>query len=472
MNDTTFRNEQDAVGTVAVPANRYWGAQTQRALELFTIGGERLPNRIVHTFGWQKAAAAYANQQLGRLEESLASAIQTASLEVAKGLFDDHFPLPLWQTGSGTQTNMNANEVIANRANELLGHSLGSKFPIHPNDHINLSQSSNDSFPTVMNIAASLAVRESLLPALDRMQASFSSKAQEFDGVMRIGRTHLNDAVPMVVGQSFDVYRRQIQLGSQRIDQCLTRLQEVPQGGTAIGTGVNAPLGFDALFCKHLSASLGLPIEPAQVKGEGMAAHDSLVELSGHLNVLATTLTKIANDIRLLSAGPRSGIGEYVIPDDGLSSSIMPGKRNATVAEVMVQVCQRVMGNHVTVTHAGASGLFELNVAKPVLIHAVLQSIELLTSACDLFIERLIDGLDVDRHKLEKNVAMSLMLATGLSPLVGYDQVAKITRKAQQDGTSVRDAALALGLVTAQEFDEHANPSAMLGPFSAVTKER
>ncbi|PMR74030.1 class II fumarate hydratase [Billgrantia endophytica] len=467
--DTVVRHESDAEGVVDIPAHRYWGAQTQRALELFTVGNEKLPSRIVHTFGWHKAAAAYANQQLGCLPHSMAKIVEEASLEVASGLLDDHFPLPLWQTGSGTQTNMNANEVIANRANELQGFPLGSKHPVHPNDHVNRSQSSNDSFPTVMNVAATLAVREDLLPELKRLEAVFTTKAAEFSQAMRIGRTHLNDAVPMLVGQSFDVYRRQIELGIGRIKETLVRLEEVPQGGTAIGTGANAPKGFDTFFCERMSALLSIPIHPAQVKGEAMSAHDALVELSGSLNGLAVTLTKIANDIRLLSAGPRSGIGEYLIPDDGLSSSIMPGKRNATVAEVLIQVCQRVMGSHVTVTHAGASGLFELNVAKPVLIHAVLESIELLTDACGVFRERLLIGLAVDRERLEKNVSMSLMLATGLSPLIGYDKVAEISRKAQKEGTSVRDAALALAYVSPQDFDSYTAPSSMLGPFASVT---
>jgi fumarate hydratase class II len=466
-----IRHEDDSSGAIAICACRYWGGQTQKALELFTVGNEKLPIRLIRTFGWHKAAAAYTNEQLGCLPQSLAKTIVEAALEVADGQFDDHFPLPLWQTGSGTQTNMNANEVIANRANELMGQPLGSRTPIHPNDHVNRSQSSNDSFPTVMNVAASLAVREDLLPELFRLQTAFSHKAVEFEKFIRIGRTHLNDALPILVGQSFDVYRRQIELGIQRIGEILVRLQEVPQGGTAVGTGANAPEGFDKLFCERMSQYLAIPVQPAQVKGEAMAAHDALVELSGSLNGLATVLIKIANDIRLLSAGPRSGIAEYRIPDDGLSSSIMPGKRNATVAEVLIQVCHRVMGNHVTVTHAGGSGLFELNVAKPVLIHAVLQSIELLVDASDVFRRRLLDGLEVDHEKLKKNVSMSLMLATGLSPLIGYDRVAEITRKAQQESTSVRQAALALGYVSPEEFDSHANPAAMLGPFSGVTEQ-
>lgn len=463
------RYESDAAGAVAIPEHRYWGAQTQRALELFTVGSEKLPVRIVRTFGWHKAAAAHTNWRLGGLPQALANTIEEAALEVAEGRFDDHFPLTLWQTGSGTQTNMNANEVIANRANERLGKPLGTRTPVHPNDHVNRSQSSNDSFPTVMNVAASLAVREALLPALERLRATFGAKAVEFHQVMRIGRTHLNDAVPMLVGQSFDVYRRQIELGIRRIEEILVRLQEVPQGGTAVGTGANAPLGFDTLFCERLSQLLAIPVEPAPVKGEAMASHDALVELSGSLNVLATVLVKVANDIRLLSAGPRCGIGEYRLPDDGLSSSIMPGKRNATVAEVLLQACHRVMGNHVTATHAGASGLFELNVAKPVLIHAVLQSVELLADACEVFRTRLLAGLEVERERLEENVSMSLMLATGLSPLIGYDKVAEITRKAQRENTSVREAALALGHVTPEQLDTHAAPASMLGPFSSIT---
>lgn len=467
MSTSKTRNESDATGNVSIPADRYWGAQTQRALSIFTIGTERLQARIVHTFGWHKAAAAYANNVLGCLDARLAGVIQDAALEVAHGSFDDHFPLPVWQTGSGTQTNMNANEVIANRANEMLGMPLGTRNPVHPNDHVNRSQSSNDSFPTVMNVAVVLSLKEDLLPTLEALQRTFESKANAFSDIVRIGRTHLNDAVPMSVGQSFDTYRRQIELGQQRIKDTIDRLQEVPQGGTAIGTGLNAPANFDICFCEQLSKLLSIPLRPAKVKGEAMAAHDSLVELSGNLNCLATSLTKIANDIRLLSAGPRCGIGEYQIPDDGLSSSIMPGKRNATVAEALIQVCQQVMGNHVTATHAGASGLFELNVAKPVLVYTVIQAIELLSEACNVFRERLLEGIGVDHKRIEAHLSHSLMLATALSPLIGYDRVAEITQKALRDNTSVRVAALSLGYVTAEEFDQHIDPSSMLAPFSS-----
>lgn len=464
------RYEEDASGAVAIEADRYWGAQTQRALALFAIGSEQLPVRIIHTFGWHKAAACSVNKQLGLVSDELADVIVKASMEVATGHFDAHFPLPVWQTGSGTQTNMNVNEVIANRANELLGHELGTRSPVHPNDHVNRSQSSNDSFPTVMNTTALMALNDELLPALEELKKTFGIKAQEFSQELRIGRTHLNDAVPMWAGQSFDVYYRQIEHSIERFKSTQQHLQEVPQGGTAIGTGVNAPEHFDSLFCEQLTQMVGIQIRPAKVKGEVMAAHDALVELSGNLNVLATALVKIANDIRLLSSGPRSGFGEYIIPDDGLSSSIMPGKRNACVAEMLLQVCHRVMGNHTTVTHAATSGLFELNVAKPVLIHSVLQSVELLAQGCDIFCKRLITELSLNSERLEHNVSMSLMLATGLSPSIGYDKVAQITLLAQQEKLSVKEAALILEYVTEEEFDSYASPASMLGPFANITK--
>ncbi|MGQ9366432.1 class II fumarate hydratase [Azospirillum sp. ST 5-10] len=458
------RSEADAFGSVAIPADRYWGAQTQRALGVFRIGGERLPVAVVRAFGLQKGAAARANRRLGRLPEGLADAIAGAAAELAAGAFDEHFPLPVWQTGSGTQTNMNANEVIANRANERLGAGLGTRAPVHPNDHVNLGQSSNDSFPTVMNLAAVLACERRLAPALRRLHGSLDGCARRFAGAVRIGRTHLNDAVPMTMGQAFAGYARQVELGLERVEGSLPRLRLLAQGGTAVGTGLNAAPGFDAAFCEELSALAGTPFAPNPVKVEGMAAHDALVELSGVLNVLATSLTKIANDVRLLGSGPRCGLGELVVPDDGLTSSIMPGKRNATLAEALVQVCQRVTGNHVTATLAGASGLFELNVAKPALVHAVLQSAELLADAGAAFATGLVDGLAVDEARLARNVAMALMPATALTPRLGYDAVAAITRRAERDGLSVRDATLALGLMSAAEFDAAVDPAALARP--------
>jgi fumarate hydratase class II len=455
------RIEHDAFGPVEIRADRYWGAQTQRALGIFEIGEERFPTCFVRTFGLQKLAAARANRRLKTLDPHLADAIEAAAREMWEGRFDDHFPLSIWQTGSGTQTNMNANEVIANRANESLGQPRGTRQPIHPNDHVNRSQSSNDSFPTVMHLCTALELRDRLLPELRRLRDTLAAKAAEFSSVVKIGRTHLMDAVPMTVGQAFDAFARQIGLGIDRIEATAPRLHLLAQGGTAIGSGLNAPVGFDAVFCAEVVALSGLPVAPNPSKFEGMAAHDALVEVSGALNVLAVSLIKIANDIRLLGSGPRCGLGELVIPDDGLSSSIMPGKRNPTIAEALVQVAFQVIGNHAAITAAGAAGTFELNVAKPVLIYNLLQSIRLLADGAHVFAEKLVRDLDVDRDRLAANVANALLLATALNPVLGYDRVAEITRKAMSEGTTPRAAAIALGLITGEEYDRIADPAAM-----------
>ncbi len=458
------RTEHDAFGPVEIPADRYWGAQTQRALGVFEIGEERFPTCLVRAFGLQKLAAARANRRLGTLEPPLADAIAAAAHEVWEGRFDGHFPLPVWQTGSGTQTNMNVNEVIANRANEILGQPLGTRRPVHPNDHVNRSQSSNDSFPTVMHLSAGLELRDRLLPALGLLRDTLAAKADAFQDVVKIGRTHLMDAVPMTVGQAFDAFARQIDHGIERIEATAPRLNQLAQGGTAVGSGLNAPTGFDAAFCAEVASLTGLPVLPNPSKFEGMGAHDALVEVSGALNVLAVSLIKIANDIRLLGSGPRCGLGELVIPDDGLSSSIMPGKRNPTIAEALVQAAFQVVGNHATVTAAGASGTFELNVAKPVLIHNLLQSIRLLADAAHVFARKLVRDLDVDRARLADNVANALLLATALNPTLGYDRVAAITRKAMAEGLSPRAAAVALGYVTGNEYDRIVDPAAMTSP--------
>jgi fumarate hydratase, class II len=458
------RTEHDAFGPVEIPADRYWGAQTQRALGVFEIGEERFPTCLVRAFGLQKLAAARANRRLGTLEPPLADAIAAAAHEVWEGRFDGHFPLPVWQTGSGTQTNMNVNEVIANRANEILGQPLGTRRPVHPNDHVNRSQSSNDSFPTVMHLSAGLELRDRLLPALGLLRDTLAAKADAFQDVVKIGRTHFMDAVPMTVGQAFDAFARQIDHGIERIEATAPRLNQLAQGGTAVGSGLNAPTGFDAAFCAEVASLTGLPVLPNPSKFEGMGAHDALVEVSGALNVLAVSLIKIANDIRLLGSGPRCGLGELVIPDDGLSSSIMPGKRNPTIAEALVQAAFQVVGNHATVTAAGASGTFELNVAKPVLIHNLLQSIRLLADAAHVFARKLVRDLDVDRARLADNVANALLLATALNPTLGYDRVAAITRKAMAEGLSPRAAAVALGYVTGNEYDRIVDPAAMTSP--------
>lgn len=458
------RIEHDAYGEAAIPAGRYWGAQTARALDIFTLGAERFPAGLIHAFGLQKLAAARANRRLGVLAPDLSEAIERAAHEVAQGAFDDHFPLSVWQTGSGTQTNMNANEVIANRANEHLGSPLGSRSPVHPNDHANRSQSSNDTFPTVMHLATALGLRDDLHPALSLLADALAEKAEAFADVVKIGRTHLMDAVPMTVGQAFDAFARQVALGRERLEAVTPRLYRLPQGGTAVGSGLNAPAGFDAVFCQEISALTGLAFTPNPSKFEGMGGHDALVEVSGALNVVAVSLTKIANDLRFLGSGPRCGLGELVVPHDGLTSSIMPGKRNPTIAEVVLQIAFQVMGNHGTVTAAGASGNFELNVAKPVLIHNLLQSIRLLSDGCRLFAERFVSGLEVDRERLDGNVAGALLVATVLNPVLGYDRVAQITETALREDVTPREACLKLGFLEAAEYDRLVDPVRMARP--------
>ncbi|WP_454731901.1 MULTISPECIES: class II fumarate hydratase [Cupriavidus] len=458
---TATRVEHDAFGPVEIPADRYWGAQTQRALGVFEVGDERFPACLVRTFGLHKMAAARANVRCAALDPALAQSIEAAAAELRAGRFDAHFPLTIWQTGSGTQTNMNANEVIANRANELLGQPLGTKSPVHPNDHVNASQSSNDSFPTVMQMAAALEVRERLQPALALLRDTLQARARAFAGVLKVARTHLMDAVPMTMAQAFESFATQAAGGLARIDSVFPRLLVLPQGGTAAGTGLNAPRGFDQAFCEEAGQLAGLAFSPSPCKVEGMAAHDTLVELSGVLNVIATSLAKIANDLRWLGSGPRCGLGELVIPDDGLTSSIMPGKRNPTIAEVAVQAAMQVMGNHVTVTLAGASGNFELNVAKPVLIHNVLQSIRVLSDSMQVLARKLVAGLDVNRERLAANVDGALLAVTALNPVIGYDRAARITRTALERGITPRAAALELGLLSGEEYDRLVDPARM-----------
>lgn len=453
------RTESDAFGPVDIPAHRYWGAQTQRALDVFGAAEERFPAALTHSFGLQKRAAARANRGCGVIDPHLADAIEAAATELSDGKWDDHFPLSIWQTGSGTQTNMNANEVIANRANELLGQPLGTKSPVHPNDHVNASQSSNDSFPTVMHVSAALELTGRLRPALVSMQASLDERARAFADVVKIARTHLMDAVPTTMGRTFAAYAHQMAAAISRIDAALPQLMVLAQGGTAAGTGLNAPAQFPERFCAELAASTGLPFRTHPHKLEGMASHDALVDVSGVLNTIATSLLKLANDIRLLGSGPRCGLGELIVPDDGLTSSIMPGKRNPTIAEVLVQACFQAMGNHQTVTLAGGSGLFELNVAKPVLIYNVLQSIRVLTDACRNFDERVVKGLQVDTTQLATNVENALLSVTALNPVLGYDAVARITALALREGITPRAAALSLDLIDANQYDKIVDPA-------------
>ena len=450
---TTTRVEHDAFGPVEIPAGRYWGAQTQRALTIFEVGDERFPASLIHAFGAQKMAAARANERCGALKSSLAEAIIAAAGEVRAGCFDDHFPLTIWQTGSGTQTNMNVNEVIANRANERLGQPLGTKSPVHPNDHVNASQSSNDSFPTVMHLATVLELEGRLKPTLALLRDRLRERAEAFAHVLKIARTHLMDAVPMTMGQSFDAFCHQVGHGIDRIDATMPRLLSLPQGGTAAGTGLNAPRHFDRLFCEELSALTGHDFQPNPSKFEGMAVHDALLEVSGALNVIATSLTKIANDVRWLGSGPRCGLGELKIPHDGLTSSIMPGKRNPTIAEVLVQACIQVVGNHAAITLANASGNFELNVAKPVLIANLLQSIRVLADASRVFAERVIRPLEVDETQVATNVEKALLVVTALNPVIGYDKVVAITSTALERDITPREAALSLGLADEATYD-------------------
>ena len=458
------RIETDSMGAIEVPADRYWGAQTQRSLENFRIGGERMPEALIQALGIQKKAAALANMALGELDSRIGDAIVRAAEEVVSGELSDHFPLVVWQTGSGTQTNMNANEVIANRAIEMLGGAIGSKQPVHPNDHVNRGQSSNDSFPAAMHIAAAKEIDGRLLPALRRLLSALEDKAAEFADIVKIGRTHTQDATPLTLGQEFSGYAAQVRKGIPRAQQALRGLLELAQGGTAVGTGLNTRAGFAEAFAAEVAKITGLPFVTAPNKFEALAAHDAIVEASGALNVLAVSLNKIANDIRFLASGPRSGLGELILPANEPGSSIMPGKVNPTQTEALTMVCAQVFGNHVTITFAGASGHFELNVFKPVLIFNLLQSVRLLADAAASFTENCVVGIEADRSRIADLMQRSLMLVTALNPHIGYDNAAKIAKKAHADGTTLKEAALELGLVKPEQFDEWVRPEAMVGP--------
>ncbi len=457
------RTETDTLGAVEVPSERYWGAQTQRSIGNFPIGGERMPTALIRAFAIQKQAAARANRRLGELEPAIADAIDVAAAAIVRGELDDEFPLVVWQTGSGTQTNMNLNEVIAGRANETLTGARGGKSPVHPNDHVNRSQSSNDSFPTAMHVAAVREIHARLLPSLGRLHAALAAKADAFAGIVKIGRTHLQDATPLTLGDEVGAWAHQVAMGIARVEATLPRLCEVAQGGTAVGTGVNAPAGFAQAFVEELVSLTGLAFTSAPNKFEALAAHDAVVEASGALNTVAASLTKIANDIRLLGSGPRCGIGELILPANEPGSSIMPGKVNPTQAEALTQVCARVFGNHTTITFAGANGHMELNVFKPVMIDALLQSVRLLGDAAASFAERCVEGLEADRDRIADLLARSLMLVTALAPHIGYDAAARIAKTAHAEGGSLRDTAVRLGLVTPTDFDLWVRPEAMLG---------
>jgi fumarate hydratase class II len=458
------RIETDSFGPINVAMNKYWGAQTERSLANFKIGGERMPLPLIRAFGIVKKAAALANVKMGLLESELARAIITAADEIIAGRLDDHFPLVVWQTGSGTQTNMNVNEVISNRAIEIMGGEIGSKKPVHPNDHVNRSQSSNDAFPTAMHIAAALEVHRRLLPALEKLHQALESKSRAWDDIIKIGRTHTQDATPITLGQEFSGYAAQVALGLERIRSVLPRLYLLAQGGTAVGTGLNSKKGFDEAFASEVAAITKLDFKPAPNKFEALASNDTLVELSGALNTLAVSLFKIANDIRWLGSGPRSGLGELLLPENEPGSSIMPGKVNPTQAEALTMVCCQVFGNHVAVTVAGSQGHLELNVFKPVIISNVLQSIRLLADASVSFTENCIAGIEPNRKRIAELMERSLMLVTALAPKIGYDKAAEIAKAAHKNGTTLREEALRLGYVSESDFDSLVRPERMVAP--------
>jgi len=461
---TATRTESDSMGDIEVPAERYWGAQTQRSLQNFRIGSERMPVALVKALGVQKLAAARTNMKLGVLDKELGDAICQAAEEVAAGELIDHFPLVVWQTGSGTQSNMNANEVIAGRANEILVGTRGGKSPVHPNDHCNMGQSSNDTFPTVMHISGVRQIEEETIPALARLRDALAAKAEAFQSIIKIGRTHLMDATPLTLGQEFSGYVVQVANGIDRLRDTLPRLSKLAQGGTAVGTGLNAVEGFAEDFAAEVARITGLPFETADNKFEALAASDAVVEASGAFNVLAVSLMKIGNDIRLLGSGPRCGLGELRLPANEPGSSIMPGKVNPTQAEALTMVCAQVMGNHVAVTVAGATGHFELNVFKPVMIYNLLQSAKLIGDACDSFRENCVEGIEADEARITQLMQASLMLVTALNPHIGYDNAAKVAKKAYQENTTLKAAALELGLLTDAQFAEWVRPENMLGP--------
>ncbi|MDI3306573.1 MAG: class II fumarate hydratase [Acetobacteraceae bacterium] len=462
------RTETDSLGTIDIPAERYWGPQTERARRLFRIGSEHFPPALIRAVGLHKWACAEANRRLGELPDELATAIKQAAQEIVDGKRDAEFPLPVWQTGSGTQTNMNANEVIANRANEILGQPLGSRKPVHPNDHVNRGQSSNDNFPTMMHIAAVEMVEGRLIPALGRLHAALWKRSQEWADIVKVGRTHLMDAVPVTLGQEFAAWARQVELGIERLRACLPRLLLLPQGGTAVGTGLNRHRDFDRVFCEIVAERTGLAFQPNPNKFEGMGAHDAFVELSGAMNTIAVSLNKIGSDIRLLGSGPRSGLSELIIPADGLSSSIMPGKTNPTQSEALTMVCAQVMGNNVTVTIAGAQGHLELNVFKPVIIQAVLQSATLLADASESFAANMVEKLEPNRERIAENLAKSLMLVTALNPRIGYDKAVQIGKKALAENLTLKEAAQQLGFVRPEDFDRWVRPERMVEPGATL----
>jgi len=459
-----YRTEKDSMGPVEVPNDRYYGAQTQRSLNNFKIGKEHFPREFIRAYGIIKKAAAAVNSAAGLLDPQLAKTISSAADEVIAGKLDDHFPLVVWQTGSGTQTNMNVNEVIANRAIEMVGGTLGSKDPVHPNDHVNMGQSTNDTFPTAINIAAVESVVHQLLPNLQRLRDGLHTKAEAFSNIIKLGRTHLQDATPLSLGQEFSGYVSAVEHGCKRIENAMDSCYEMAMGGTAVGTGINSTEGFGEKAAAEISKLTDLPFRTAENKFEALGGQDSIVELSSALKTVAVSLFKIANDLRWLASGPRSGIGEVVLPANEPGSSIMPGKVNPTQCEAMTMVCTQVMGNDTTITFAGASGNFELNVYRPVIAFNILQSIRLLADACDSFLVNAVEGIEPNEQRIHENLYNSLMLVTALNPHIGYDKAAKVAKKAYTENLSLREAIVELGYMGAEEFDKLVQPEKMIRP--------
>jgi len=461
---TQTRTETDSFGPLEVPIDKYWGAQTQRSIKNFPIGWERQPLALIRALGVIKKACAQTNMENGKLKSEFGNAIQVAAQEVIDGKLDEHFPLVVWQTGSGTQSNMNANEVIANRAIELLGGKIGSKNPIHPNDHCNMGQSSNDTFPAAMHISAVIEIEDKLLPSLIHFKEAMEKKAEAFSKIIKIGRTHTQDATPLTLGQEFSGYAAQIDASISGVKNTLSDLLQLAQGGTAVGTGLNAPIGFAEKFAEEVSSLTGKSFTTMPNKFSGLAAHDALVALSGALNVIAVAVMKIANDIRFLGSGPRSGIGELNLPANEPGSSIMPGKINPTQCEALTMVAAEVMGNHVAVSIGGSNGHFELNVFKPMIAFNVLRSAQLLADACRSFTDRCVSGIEPNLERIEALMASSLMLVTALNPHIGYDNAAKVAKKAYAEGSTLKEAAISLDLLTAEQYDEWVQPENMIKP--------
>ncbi len=458
-----YRTEHDSLGPVHVPAAKYWGAQTQRSIDNFRIGTEKMPPEVIHAFALLKKAAAIVNNKMGLLDDKLTYPIIQACDEILDGKMNDHFPLVVWQTGSGTQSNMNLNEVIANRAHELLGGSLeDANKQVHPNDHVNKSQSSNDTFPTAMHIAAYTLIEDKTLPALQKMKQALQERSDAFRNVVKIGRTHLMDATPLTLGQEFSAFAAQLDYGMRDLQHSMAHLRELALGGTAVGTGINAPKGFDVAVAGEIAALTGKPFVTAPNKFEALAAHDAVVAGSGALKTLAVSIMKIANDIRMLASGPRCGIGEITLPANEPGSSIMPGKVNPTQAEALTMVAAQIVGNDVAITAGGMNGHFQLNVFKPMMIYNLLQSAQLMADACKSFTDRCVVGIETNGGQITKHLQNSLMLVTALNPYIGYDQAARIAKKAYEDNMSLKEAALALGLVSGEDFDRWVNPAGMI----------